>query len=297
LCYIFKRTKQGNLSMKKVLIAITAVVAGLIVFSANTTKGHGNPSGAPAAAAGAPNDGGVPQGTCAKSSCHNGTPIQQADMMTSNIPNTGYVPGQTYTITATITVADKVKWGFEISPQSANGTYQGTIVVTNSTETKIVGTKYITHKTAGTGGSGTRTWTFNWIAPAAGTGAVTFYSSMMAANNNGGDSGDQVYNSTLTVQENTATGVNDMEASQPDAIVFPNPSNGGFSVAVSGAKSAINTKVFNTEGRLVYSNVYQNNGAAKQVMDINADGKLSTGLYFVSVEAQGISKIVKVVVQ
>jgi hypothetical protein len=88
-----------------------------------------------------------------------------------------------------------------------------------------------------------------------------------------------------------------MVADKPEVIVFPNPSNGSFSVAVSGAKSAISTKVFNTEGRLVYSNVYNNSSANKQVIDINADGKLSTGLYFVSVEAEGISKIVKMVVQ
>jgi hypothetical protein len=107
-----------NRKMKKVIIAITAVVAGVIVFSANTTKGHGNPSGAPAAAAGAPNDGGTQNGTCAKSGCHNGTTIAQADMITSNVPNTGYVAGQTYTITATITAANKVRFGFEISPQN-----------------------------------------------------------------------------------------------------------------------------------------------------------------------------------
>lgn len=280
--------------MKKVFIAITAVVAGLVVFSASTQQGHGNPTGAPAGASGSPADGGITTGTCQRSSCHSGTPTAQADMITSNIPNTGYIAGQTYTITGTITVANKVKWGFQMSPQNNAGQLQGQIVVTNSTDTKIVSTKYITHKTAGTGGQGTRSWSFDWVAPAAGTGAVTFYGSFMAANNNGGDSGDLVFASNLTVQENT-TGINDMVASKPEVLVFPNPSNGAFSVAVAGAKSAISTKVFNTEGRLVYSNIYPNNAAGKQVLDIN--GKLSTGMYFVSVEAEGISKIVKMVVQ
>jgi hypothetical protein len=193
-------------------------------------------------------------------------------------------------------MANKVKFGFQMTPQNASGQLQGQLVITNTTDTKIVSTKYVTHKTAGTGGNGSRTWSFDWVAPAAGTGAVTFYGAFMASNNDGNDGGDLVFASNLTVNENT-TGVEDMVADKPEVIVFPNPSNGSFSVAVSGAKSAISTKVFNTEGRLVYSNVYNNSSANKQVIDINADGKLSTGLYFVSVEAEGISKIVKMVVQ
>lgn len=283
--------------MKKVFIAITAVVAGLVVFSASTQQGHGNPSGAPAGASGSPADGGIATGTCGRSSCHNVATTQQPGMITSNIPNTGYVPGQTYTITGTITVANKVKWGFQMSPQNNAGQLQGQIVVTNSTDTKIVSTKYITHKTAGTGGQGTRSWSFDWVAPTAGTGAVTIYGSFLAANNDGGDGGDLVFASNLTVQEGTATGIEDMQTAKPEVLVFPNPSNGAFNVAIAGAKSAINTKVFNTEGRLVYSNVFANNGAGKQVLDINGGGKLSTGMYFVSVEAEGISKIVKMVVQ
>ncbi|UPT67434.1 MAG: T9SS type A sorting domain-containing protein [Sphingobacteriales bacterium JAD_PAG50586_3] len=282
--------------MKKVLIMITAVVAGFVVFSYNTTQGHTNPSGAPAQAAGAPNDGGIATGTCGKSSCHNVTATPQADMITSNIPVSGYIPGQTYTITGTITVANKVKFGFQMTPQNDAGQLQGQIVITNTTDTKIVSTKYVTHKTAGTGGQGTRTWSFDWVAPAAGTGDVTFYGAFMAANNNGSDSGDLVFASNLTVTEGTV-GVNDMEADKPEVIVFPNPANGAFQVAVSGAKSAISTKVFNAEGRLVYSNVYNNTNTAKQVIDVNAGAKLSAGLYFVSVEAEGISKIVKLVVQ
>lgn len=282
--------------MKKVFIGITAVIAGFIVLSLNTQESHSNPSGAPAQASGAPADGGIATGTCGKSSCHNVAATEQPGMITSNIPVSGYVPGQTYTITGTITMANKVKWGFQMTPQNASGQLQGQLVITNSTDTKIISTKYVTHKTAGTGGQGSRTWSFDWIAPAAGTGAVTFYGAFMAANNNGNDSGDLVFASNLTVNEATV-GVNDMAADKPEVIVFPNPSNGAFKVAVAGAKSAISTKVFNVEGRLVYSNVYNNSSANKQVIDINADGKLGAGMYFVSVEAEGISKIVKMVVQ
>ena len=283
--------------MKKFIVAAAAVVAGLIVFTSTAPQGHGNPNGAPAGASGAPADGGVPAGTCARSSCHNGTPTAQEGLITSNIPNTGYVPGQNYTTTATITEANKVKFGFQISPQNTAGAKLGTIVVTNSTETQTLGGgKYITHKTAGTGGTGSRTWTFDWTAPAAGTGAVTFYGSLMAANNNGSDSGDQVYNSTLTVQEAAGNNVSENMAGIVDAEVYPNPSNGSFNILVSNAKSAIKTNVFSAEGRLVYSNIYQNS-AAKQIIPLATEGKLTAGIYFVSVETEGLQKVVKMIVQ
>lgn len=284
--------------MKKVIIAATAIVAGFIMFSATYQTGHGNPNGAPSGAAGAPNDGGMPAGTCAKSGCHNGTPIAQDGMITSDIPVTGYVPGQTYTITATITAQNKVRFGFQISPQSSTGTKLGTIVVTNTTQTQTVGAgKYITHKQAGTSGTGTRTWTFNWTAPAAGTGNVTFYGSLMAANNNGGDSGDQVYNSTLTVTESTGNGTEDIGAKKFIASIYPNPTNGNFTVAVYNAKTPIVTKVFTADGRLVYSNVYQNTGNGTQILPIATAGLLTVGLYFVSIETDGIQKVEKLVVQ
>lgn len=283
--------------MKKFIIAAAAVVAGLIVFTSTAPQGHGNPNGAPAGASGAPADGGVPAGTCAKGGCHNGTPIAQEGMITSDIPNTGYVPGQTYTITATITAANKVKFGFQVTPQNSAGTKLGTIVVTSSTETQTLGGgKYITHKTAGTGGSGSRTWTFNWTAPAAGTGPVTFYGSLMAANNNGSDSGDQVYNSSLTVQEAAGSAVAETAANITNAEVYPNPSNGNFNILVTNAKSAIKTNVFSAEGRLVYSNTYQNSGS-KQLIPVATEGKLTAGIYFVSVETEGVQKVVKMIVQ
>ena len=54
---------------------------------------------------------------------------------------------------------------------------------------------------AGNTGSGARSWSFNWTAPAAGTGVVTFYGSLLAANNNGSESGDLTYITSTSVFE------------------------------------------------------------------------------------------------
>src|SRR5690349_22876987 len=143
-----------------------------IVLDAVNNRVDSHTSGAPAMCTGSPGDGGA---TC--KNCHAGpTPTTQAGMITSNIPAAGYSPGQTYTITATVSRNGHTKFGFEISPQSPTGTLLGTLIVTNSTEMQLVGSgKYITHKSAGVTGTNSRTWVFNWTAPAAGTGNVTFY--------------------------------------------------------------------------------------------------------------------------
>lgn len=158
--------------------------AAVIVFSSSTNY----PTGAPAGVTGSPGDG----SNC--TSCHGGTATTTAGKITSNIPASGYIAGQTYQITATNPLTGSGKMGFEVSPQNAAGTQLGTLVAGSGSKL-VDGTKYITHSNANTT---TNTWTFNWIAPAAGTGAVTFYGAF--ARNNPGP----VTLSSLTVQEGAA---------------------------------------------------------------------------------------------
>ena len=160
---------------------------------------YSSPDGAPSGVANDPSSGSA---NC--TSCHSGTattPAISVANISTNIPTAGYTPGTTYTITATINYAGRTRFGFEISPQNTAGTYKGNIIITNSSQTKITGTKYITQTSGGNSGTGTKTWTFNWVAPVAGTGTVTFYGSMLAANNNGGTSGDITYILQKSVNE------------------------------------------------------------------------------------------------
>ena len=139
--------------------------------------------------------------SCAYSGCHSGTAVfadTSIAKITSNIPSTGYVPGQTYTFTATVNKPGYVRYGFQASPQDSVGNYKGTMIVTNTTKTKITGTKYITHTTSGNSSS---SWSWNWVAPAFGSGQVKMSGALMAANNNGGTSGDSVYKVSVLINE------------------------------------------------------------------------------------------------
>lgn len=202
----------------KIIISVVAFIAAVFIYDAFTNFGSTNQSGAPAGYTGSPGDG----ISCDNPSCHSGNPVTNVNgWITSNIPGTGYVGGTTYTITATATYAGKVKFGFEVSPQDANGVQKGTCVVTDATHTQLSGSsKYITHTLTGTSGTtGSHTWTFNWVAPAQGSGTVAFYGAFNCSNNNGSSAGDLIYLSNLTVPEAPTNGTDASIA----AISSPSP--------------------------------------------------------------------------
>ena len=127
-------------------------------------KGLAYPTGAPAGYTGSPFD----NKNC--TNCHGGSASTVTGWITSNIPAQGYTAGQSYTITLTSTGSGNK--GFEISPMTSAGAVLGTM--TPGTGSKLVGgVVYLTHSSAKT--SNPATWTFTWVAPAAGTGSVTFY--------------------------------------------------------------------------------------------------------------------------
>ena len=189
--------------MKRNLLAVFSSVILLLVLTVSTQIAFTSTGGPPAGRTGSPGDGGS---TCA-SGCHTGMAVTPTfGWISSNVPATGYVPGQTYIITATATQSGCVKFGFQISPQSITGAYIGTMIVTDPTNTQIVSTKYIEQKSAGTVGStNSHTWTFDWIAPATGIGTVTFYGAFNCSNNNNSSSGDHIYTSTLDIPQCSAS--------------------------------------------------------------------------------------------
>ena len=189
----------------KFIFTIAAVVMAVFIFDSLTNAGHSNSAGAPAGRTGSPGDGG---NTCAAGACHSGNAVTPATgWITSNIPAQGYIGGTTYTITATATYTGRVKFGFEVACQNGiTNAMQGTIINT-STQSQMNG-NYITHTSTGTSGpGGSKTWTFNWKAPIAGTGNVTFYGAFNCTNSNNLSSGDLIYTSTLPVSEFSISGV------------------------------------------------------------------------------------------
>ena len=208
------------------IFALLVTVTILIVQSC-FQDGFSNVSGAPTGRTGSPFDsGGL---TCNASGCHTSFPLgSRTGWITSNIPGTGYIAGQTYTITATATSPGRIRFGFEISPQTATGVTAGTAAITNATETKLAASpnvRWITHTLTGSSASatpGTKTWSFNWTAPASGTGTVTFYGAFNCANNSSSVFGDSIFLSNMVVPESTV-GIPGDDSQNFSVSVYPVP--------------------------------------------------------------------------
>ena len=166
-----------------------------MLFDFLTNYVHTYTTGSPAGYTGSPGDG----NNC--KACHTSSvSVQNTGAITSNIPGTGYTPGNTYTITASVT-GNSTKFGFQASPQNASGTLIGTLISTNAQTQLTGGSKYITHSLSGTTGSGSKSWSFDWRAPAVGTGNVTFYAAFNVSNSDNSFTGDTIKLKSITITE------------------------------------------------------------------------------------------------
>lgn len=176
-------------------IAFAGIISLLI-----TSNAFAYPSGAPAGYTGSPGDG----HHCV--SCHNGSAVTVTNWITSDIPAAGYTPGTVYNLTVTVTGSGTK--GFEVSPQNPSGLQLGTLAAGSGSKL-VGGTKYVTHSSSSS--AATKIWNFTWTAPAAGTGAVTFYGAFTVNK-------PATKLSTLQVSENAATPLSATATATPPVI-------------------------------------------------------------------------------
>lgn len=193
--------------LKAVFVTVVVLVLWIMLPQESAV---GFSAGAPAGYCGAPSNGGS---TCFV--CHNdgSAPVTVPGMITSNIPVTGYVPGSTYIITASVAAQGYLRFGFEISPQDAGGNLIGSMNDLGSETIFQAGGVYITHSSNQILTPDSKFWQFEWTAPSAGSGTATFYGAFNITNNDGSYTGDSVLISTLVVQEDISLNVNSVSSS------------------------------------------------------------------------------------
>jgi hypothetical protein len=256
----------------KTFLRISLLLIVILPFAVMNQLATGNSNGAPFGHA---NDPSGNNKTCR--ACHSGATPTEINAITANVPVAGYTPGETYAITVSITEAGKARFGFQATVQNTNGNPAGTISLSNTTETGLNGSNlYVNHRTAGTSGSGSKSWTFNWTAPAAGFGPATVYASVMAANNNGNNNGDNVYRSSLTIQENSLVSV---ESVLSNSIkIYPNPTAQYAFIEMNQSDNSLQSvQLFDFSGKQVLNENIQNN---QFVLDLS---QLKQGVYLAKV--------------
>ncbi|TVQ77096.1 MAG: T9SS C-terminal target domain-containing protein [Flavobacteriales bacterium] len=177
--------------MKKyyTLIGFLSCLVAIVLINGAYSFGRTGPY------SGSPGDNGL---NC--SSCHGGSPSPITNAITSNIPASGYVAGNTYTLTLSISHPTNNTFGFQVTAEDASDNKVGTFVSTGGATQVVNGGNAVTHTTAGNQGTNnSRVWTVDWVAPAAGTGDVTFYVAFNSGNGNNGN--NQVSLSNVTFPE------------------------------------------------------------------------------------------------
>jgi hypothetical protein len=193
--------------MKKKTISLFSVAACVLLLASYTVY---KTSGAHPGSTGAPGDL-----TCAQSGCHVTASVLQDSglvntlLFTSN--DTTYTPGNSYTLTLQVTKPQISKFGFElVALKDSTNKNIGNFTLLEGTRTQKINHMAgggdlrfsMTHKTAGTSTSspGAIQWKMKWTAPTTNVGTITFWYASNCTNNNGQNTGDQVFLSHFQIR-------------------------------------------------------------------------------------------------
>lgn len=279
-------------------LIVLSITAGLIIAGSYSNPAYTKINGAPSGYCGSM----AHSATC--TGCHSGGPnTVQAGWITSTIPSTGYVPGTTYTITCTPVYAGRTTFGFEATCENSMGTKKGTFIITNTAQTKSISSGvYVTHTSGGITSTipGSKTWSFNWTAPAAGTGNVTFYGAFLCANGNGNESGDFTYKANLPVIEDLTTGISDNQLANNtnDVSVFPNPIADNFNVSYKATEQGrVEIKLLDLQGRLITPLMSETKAPGEYQNNFKIPFNLNSGIYFLEISTETNNIVKRILVQ
>ena len=267
--------------IKKVLFCAVILVTAAVLFSPTSFHFSSSPGGSPGGFSGSLGDNGK---TCRNCHSGGGAPLK-INILTTNIPSSGYVAGQTYDMSLTYGEAGCNIYGFEVTAENSANQRKGKFA-TNDGNTKTLNTSTrLTQTSAGRLGSGdARTWLFKWTAPAAGTGTITIYGSINAANGDGGNGGDKIYTFKETISEDVSSGVADYISDLNKLSVYPNPASDV--ITISGNNITV-VEIYTLTGERV-STLNASNGKANVA-------SLASGVYLLKTtgENTGITRFVK----
>jgi hypothetical protein len=282
------------------MILFIGLSSFIVVNTYKTSGGHPSATGAPG------------EKTCADATtgCHSNAAIVKD---TTNVVNTfifssidsSYTPNQTYNITLNAQKSAIAKFGFEIvALTKSTNANAGTWVITDANRTHtLVGSapfssrKYVTHSSNGTPAvsSGLGQWTFNWKAPSSNMGKITFYYATSCTNNNGANTGEQLFLSNFEIHPSAPASIGQFIEKSKFSVNYDEVS-GKLSVKYFMKKAATTSiNIIDIQGKMVKS-FAPNDKDGGQVSDEFELPNLSKGLYFVHLNVSGLELTQKIFV-
>ncbi len=220
--------------------------------------------------------------TCTQ--CHSGTNVPATDWISADIPEGGYMPNETYTITLTGDHNGVSRFGFELTAEDISGIKKGTFIISDAAQTKLVNNNQsVTHTSSGLSPNGTtKNWSFNWTAPEEGSGEITFFAALNAADGNYSTSGDVIYTSNLSVNENTGSGIDNVEADENIFKVYQTPDPNILMVDFSEQNQKIkNIQIFDISGKLLVTRDVSRLRKGPESFNIQA---FNTNIYLIKIQ-------------
>lgn len=260
--------------MKHFLLCCFIIALGIAGFSFKKIS-----SGGMVAATGAPGEG-----TCA--GCHSGgaagtsVSVSAAPAFTNN----NYVPGQSYTITVTVSHASQPAFGFDCEILNSSNADAGTIQNAGPGVqiASFAGKNNATHTSAksGAGGAG---FSFEWVAPNSGT--ATIYVAGNAVNLNAGTSGDTPGNTSLALTPVSTASLPEHAGVLSGVSFFPNPAADITSVSYFlKYDTEISVELLEVNGKLVKNLVNEDEAAGphSHFLDLK---NIAKGVYFLKISS------------
>lgn len=267
--------------MRKIILSIPFITGFMLLSDLVFT----NIGGGPAGLTGAPSEG-----TCLN--CHSGSALNSGPGSVSISLAGGattYVPGNTYAVTVTVTEAAKTKFGFQATVLNGSNIFTG-LMNTSSSAGRVGlssqnGRSYANHNSSSavSATSGSNSWTFNWVAPAAGTGTVRFYASGNATNANSGSGGDKIYTTSLAITESVASQppvitntTGNSVGCTGDVIVLTKTSGGTVTWYRNGISTGISGNTYNATTTGSYYAVSGSDSSNRISLNFNAAPSIPT---------------------
>lgn len=196
--------------------------AAIFLFSQGSSE-RKDPKNPPVANTGAPGET-----TCQQSNCHSGGSFTGTVTLTG-LPDT-VLADSTYDLTITET-SNAVNAGFQTTCLDGANKFMGTFTAgtgVNIGSQPSSGRKYARQSNQKSLSGGSVSWTWKWKAPAALTAgdSIKFYSSMLAANGNGGNSGDNVLSHAHKVYFKAKTTANENVIDSQEVFTTQSTSGG-----------------------------------------------------------------------
>ncbi len=256
-------------------------------FSINNNYSHSNSSQPIVGHAGAIDNGEL---TCAKSGCH-------LDAATGG-PNTGpgsliinyggaevYEAGATYDISVTIDDPNASRFGFQMIALDESFNSTGAFISPAGSMTNIqtspAGREYINHQSVPNPSE--NTYSFQWTAPATGSGSVTFWASGLAANGNGAKTGDYTYTASLNITEMEDTALEDIL--NKDIEIYPNPIQNDLNINLDLKENTnVAIQIMDATGKMIQQFNQQTYAVGSQHLQYPVD--LVNGLYYLHIQME-----------